>query len=302
LRRGYRTPDPSPSRDAARLPGCTINLFITAGEEKEDARTRGRARVVALSRTPSPSPMARYGQNASSNDGWDSQKNVCDTSELTLEKPFKQKLQVKLDELALPDGNLNEISTPRERARANYSVWADEVPETTLCQDNLSQMPQIQMQDMSPKREPDCIVTPNPSWRGSQGPTVLPLSSCIVYTQQQQHRQQQQQKQLQMQQRLSYQQVPQVPVQLELAKTCMPTPSPKTVPPPPVPQSNKPWNRDRTNSSRNLQTLVSKGSIGHPHQCASACKYAWKKRGCKDGINCDRCHLCEWKRHSGHAS
>lgn len=36
----------------------------------------------------------------------------------------------------------------------------------------------------------------------------------------------------------------------------------------------------------------SKGSIGHPHCCAQACKYHKKPRGCKDGANCDRCHIC----------
>jgi len=38
------------------------------------------------------------------------------------------------------------------------------------------------------------------------------------------------------------------------------------------------------------------GSIGHPHQCADACKYYWKARGCKDGADCNRCHLCTWRQ------
>merc|ERR1740123_1971089 len=45
--------------------------------------------------------------------------------------------------------------------------------------------------------------------------------------------------------------------------------------------------------------VVSKGSIGHPFSCAKACKYAKKKRGCKDGDLCDHCHLCDWKRYEG---
>lgn len=40
----------------------------------------------------------------------------------------------------------------------------------------------------------------------------------------------------------------------------------------------------------------SRGSIGHPHSCNAACKYAGKQRGCKDGRNCDHCHLCCWRR------
>jgi len=38
------------------------------------------------------------------------------------------------------------------------------------------------------------------------------------------------------------------------------------------------------------------GSVGHPHSCAAACKYARKPRGCKEGKMCDRCHLCFWRK------
>jgi len=38
------------------------------------------------------------------------------------------------------------------------------------------------------------------------------------------------------------------------------------------------------------------GSIGHPKTCAAPCKFAYKPSGCKDGINCTRCHLCWWTR------
>jgi len=43
------------------------------------------------------------------------------------------------------------------------------------------------------------------------------------------------------------------------------------------------------------EDLPSIGSRGHPHKCADACKYACKPRGCKDGLLCDRCHLCDWR-------
>jgi len=39
----------------------------------------------------------------------------------------------------------------------------------------------------------------------------------------------------------------------------------------------------------------SKGSIGHPSCCAQPCKYVKKQRGCKDGADCVRCHLCVFK-------
>ena len=41
---------------------------------------------------------------------------------------------------------------------------------------------------------------------------------------------------------------------------------------------------------------VSFGSQGHPFSCGPACKYASKGKGCKDGANCDHCHLCKWKK------
>ncbi|CAE7885142.1 por, partial [Symbiodinium microadriaticum] len=40
------------------------------------------------------------------------------------------------------------------------------------------------------------------------------------------------------------------------------------------------------------------GSLGHPHSCGPACKYAQKSRGCKDGDMCSHCHLCQWTRFS----
>jgi len=41
---------------------------------------------------------------------------------------------------------------------------------------------------------------------------------------------------------------------------------------------------------------LSVGSTGHPYSCGAACKYAQKSKGCKDGVNCERCHLCRWSR------
>ena len=41
---------------------------------------------------------------------------------------------------------------------------------------------------------------------------------------------------------------------------------------------------------------LSLGSIGHPHSCASACRYVKRKGGCRDGVQCQHCHLCFWRR------
>jgi len=45
--------------------------------------------------------------------------------------------------------------------------------------------------------------------------------------------------------------------------------------------------------------MVTIGSIGHPYSCHDPCKYVHKRRGCKDGADCDHCHLCHWTRYRG---
>eukprot|EP00931_Biecheleriopsis_adriatica_P026604 TRINITY_DN16172_c0_g1_i1.p1 TRINITY_DN16172_c0_g1~~TRINITY_DN16172_c0_g1_i1.p1 ORF type:complete len:226 (-),score=41.31 TRINITY_DN16172_c0_g1_i1:38-715(-) len=55
-----------------------------------------------------------------------------------------------------------------------------------------------------------------------------------------------------------------------------------------------PW-ADVLDDDAGFQTL-SRGSAGHPYTCNEPCKYARKSRGCKEGINCDHCHACEWKK------
>jgi len=42
---------------------------------------------------------------------------------------------------------------------------------------------------------------------------------------------------------------------------------------------------------------ASVGSLNHPHSCGLPCKYAGKKKGCKDGYFCTRCHVCKWNRY-----
>lgn len=81
------------------------------------------------------------------------------------------------------------------------------------------------------------------------------------------------------------------------------TPPPPPPPLPPASLGGGSASKCRTNGSRRKAMQVtagpvpicSKGSIGHPRRCADACKYAFKKRGCKDGAACDHCHLCVWR-------
>lgn len=48
---------------------------------------------------------------------------------------------------------------------------------------------------------------------------------------------------------------------------------------------------------RSIEPCPCIGSIGHPLSCAEPCKFFSKARGCKDGANCTRCHLCLWNRY-----
>jgi len=48
---------------------------------------------------------------------------------------------------------------------------------------------------------------------------------------------------------------------------------------------------------------ASAGSLGHPFRCHLPCKFFTKsKRGCKDGSQCNRCHLCKWSKGCEEAS
>eukprot|EP00927_Polykrikos_kofoidii_P051019 TRINITY_DN44836_c0_g1_i1.p1 TRINITY_DN44836_c0_g1~~TRINITY_DN44836_c0_g1_i1.p1 ORF type:complete len:550 (+),score=46.51 TRINITY_DN44836_c0_g1_i1:38-1687(+) len=46
-----------------------------------------------------------------------------------------------------------------------------------------------------------------------------------------------------------------------------------------------------------LSTAVASiGTLGHPTSCALPCKFFSSNRGCKEESNCNRCHLCPWRR------
>lgn len=66
-------------------------------------------------------------------------------------------------------------------------------------------------------------------------------------------------------------------------------------PPPGIDDVPYPLDSDDAGSFHHMPP-PSIGSIGHPVSCSRGCKYAWKPKGCKDGANCMRCHLCPWRR------
>eukprot|EP00435_Cladocopium_sp_Y103_P044054 s935_g12.t1 len=44
------------------------------------------------------------------------------------------------------------------------------------------------------------------------------------------------------------------------------------------------------------KAIVSLGSIGHPQQCAWACRFMKRPAGCHNKAACPRCHLCTWSK------
>jgi len=48
--------------------------------------------------------------------------------------------------------------------------------------------------------------------------------------------------------------------------------------------------------AQNTSLWPSIGSKGHPLCCQLPCKYVHKRKGCKDGMNCTRCHLCRFSK------
>jgi len=46
--------------------------------------------------------------------------------------------------------------------------------------------------------------------------------------------------------------------------------------------------------------VVSRGTLGHPDSCGLPCKFSKKPNGCKDGMDCPRCHACKWTKGAEH--
>lgn len=55
-------------------------------------------------------------------------------------------------------------------------------------------------------------------------------------------------------------------------------------------------NTKGTNSPAASIKPISIGSVGHPHCCKAPCRYFRRKGGCRDGDQCELCHICQWSR------
>lgn len=59
-----------------------------------------------------------------------------------------------------------------------------------------------------------------------------------------------------------------------------------------------PW--DALESSNGPVKSPSIGTEGHPYTCGGACKYVKRKGGCRDGVDCLKCHRCFWSTNMPH--
>lgn len=227
LHRGWRTPDPSPTRSAAGLPGCGVKLMLMVTGPCREAEKRAispgeRGHKIRFSRTPSPPTAAdlsdlpsgqctpdfhawRAASLAQHGDGF--QEDGSDSLTASPAAPWKSGGTANVVDGAAGDGLQDALQQQAPEAGEGAAQGA----------------PAMGLQ---------------PAALGGFFAWIVPMA--------------------------------QVPV------------------PPPVaypfagegPQPCPP----------------SRGSVGHPHCCAEFCKFAKKPRGCKDGAECDHCHLCTQRR------
>lgn len=253
LCRGWRTPDPSPSRDLGQKPAPIMTIIE---EESKQRAEEALAKGFATMRTPSHSP-----------------------------DPLDFCVQ---DEVMTPRGHAPHITAWDEEDGLCRQVtpifWQQAIPEPACapekdaprplipaCTKRL-QVPPLLLSDMLPGRGKERQYT-NPA---STGETRFCESFAIAGA-----------TRARANTACSEQQGLQTP-QFSWSENHRPIRSEQKL---------------KVDSSKNPKPPVSKGSVGHPYSCAEACKYAKKKKGCKDGAFCDHCHLCDWKRYeSGRAA
>jgi len=252
LRRGWRTPDPSPTRDAAGLPGYALKLCVAPPVLDPDEPS-------LLEFTPGD----RLGDASSSEDRSTathppSYNEPAFVSPPLLQEEFQQETSLAGDTV-YEDGrkspSLRHSATATQPTSFSEPAFVPSPPLQTEFRPETSLAGDAAQQDSSTSTQPACSSEP-----------------CFV---------------------------PPPPLEKELqqemgsAEGAASKQSKAQV-------SEIGSQTDKTDETDQSHVLVvSVGSVGHPHSCAGACKFAKKKsRGCKDGSACLRCHLCIWTRRS----
>mmetsp|Transcript_36600 Transcript_36600/g.105456 ORF Transcript_36600/g.105456 Transcript_36600/m.105456 type:complete len:257 (+) Transcript_36600:39-809(+) len=219
LRRGWRTPDPSPSPEAALLPRCGPASYGVEMESRAqgDARRRGRFLTKETSGTATTS-SGRTPSRTPSPERWREEK-------------------------AMSESKMSEKSGFAQSPVTSNATTDDQV-SMAMC--SWGQLPIFGDAAFS-----DYSVLPPPS------PPATPSPLSMATSNQGQDYVDMQESQLHM-----------------MYYYCA---SPMA-------------------TMQDVDPTLSYGSVGHPYTCADFCKYARKGRGCKDGANCDHCHLCRGKK------
>jgi len=293
LDRGWRTPDPSPTRDAAGLPSTIVPKIVVESQDSDSEEAEIQFWTASMrlpqsetrmplaswrgaSRTPSPRQL-KPGVAIANDDLMKSTSLVAGSSDCTASPSSN------LDDSDIPE---TDVSTPR----GHDSCWATEVP--------LPPVPRMLEQE-----EDDHGKAHHSAQSEEQGKLQGEGQCTVKGTMQdkmegkardkkgQSKGQRKKQRKGQCKEHCTMQQGILTPGLILLS------------PPPSAPCAQCHGEAEAaTDVVQHATDLFdddsvcapSIGSVGHPHHCNMACKYFTKKRGCKDGDACDHCHLCKW--------
>jgi len=282
LNRGWRTPDPSPTRTSKGLPHCGSSWEVA--EITDDARdgssvSHGRAASPAragAAHTAKGDPVA----------GLKLELRIDDLVDASTPRGHDQEAwgapKRGAPSYSYADCSTSSAEAPSPRARSGVTpdaAWARIRTPSPEARALAPHAPPAWPQGI-PKQPPQWGMPEKPAqWGGAQGTLEKP------------------------------------PQWMPFRSAGQPTAEPPSPPPPaPVataaPRSRVPAREARAGISsqkcapldgagppKSPKAVLSVGSVGHPISCQEPCKYVRKNRGCKDGADCNRCHVCFWNRY-----
>eukprot|EP00929_Paragymnodinium_shiwhaense_P023079 TRINITY_DN1453_c0_g1_i2.p1 TRINITY_DN1453_c0_g1~~TRINITY_DN1453_c0_g1_i2.p1 ORF type:complete len:529 (-),score=124.62 TRINITY_DN1453_c0_g1_i2:208-1794(-) len=290
LARGWRTPDPSPSREAAGLPGYAMELVYLEDKDNEIAPLADQedAAIPKLSALRSlPTAFQQNMQPANEEDA-----SVPKLSALrSMPMPFPQNMQPENEEdAAIP--KLSALRCMPTTFQQNMQPEHEEnagIPKLS----SLGAMPAIFQPNMQPEQEDDAAI-----------PKLSTLGATPAIFQQSMQPDKQ-----------DHAGIPKLSPLGAMPAIFQPNvqPDPEDMPPASFPAQGMMMSRlspqaaafdfdaedmdaddfqDSACGFTNADVLISIGTHGHPDCCGQACKYAHSATGCAMGADCSRCHIC----------
>lgn len=298
LHRGWRTPDPSPTRDAAGLPTWNVKLCIDVCPEEEAfapaVRSAAAPPTGSSSRTPSPSPMRQHPPL----------EKGC--SKLGIGDSLDEPLE---DRIPTPRMQLLVMTNPPSATSCNLDGKANTAQKKT------ENTKPLNMRNFFTPRGRSTTVPSGWPWcyHFRLANRFLPVGSFCGKL----GRGINLDELLEDQMPISRMQVLEGTFPLSATNFNLETKANAALKktedtrPPKMPKPENPKQQETSLAERladdsenieahdmrsELMPAMSVGSRGHPFTCAPACKFALKKRGCKDGAACSHCHLCKYIR------